>query len=201
MNIKINNKILVYGTGIVILGIVIYYFIKKDKLEENNKKLKLINSNLNEYINKLHSEVNDIINDQPNLDESVKSELKKLIDNNQYLDDDIREELISAKVLMDVKQDSKAIFALVKIIENLFEKIFQNNEKFNWKFNRKQVLDNYIEYANEIKLIDKNEYHFLKGIKEIRNKEGHKSGIKLPKLLSASSVLLGLQLIFKLSKY
>ncbi len=101
---------------------------------------------------------------------------------------------------MDVKQNSKATLALVKIIENLFKKIYKNDEKFNTKYSKKPVLDNYIEFASETKVLSKDEYHFMKGIKEIRNKEAHEVGLKLYKLLGATSVLLGLQLIFKLSR-
>lgn len=207
---KISNKNFLIGVGAIVLGVIIYFIIQKDKidkletknksLEDNNDNLDIENHNLKEHIKTLHSEINEIIEQQHDLSESVKKELKKLIENYQNIDEEIRNELISANALMEIKQDSKATLSLVKIIENLFKKIYNNNEEFNAKYSKSKVLDNYIEFAKEKEHLTKDEYHFMKGVKELRNKEAHKPGVKLSELLGATAILIGLQLIFKLSR-
>ncbi len=100
--VKANKTLLAIGigAGVIVLEIIVYFYLQKEKidklqeladsLEDDNNILNIENDSLKEYIDNLHLEVNEIINEQPDLDETVKSELKKLIHNYQHLYYDIK---------------------------------------------------------------------------------------------------------------
>lgn len=71
------------------------------------------------------------IENHRNLNSEIKKKLKGLIENNKDIDPDIANELAKISALLEIKQDSKAILSLVKIIENLLNKLYDSDTRLN----------------------------------------------------------------------
>jgi len=183
-------------------GLVIYLLNEKRKdtnkiIELNNQKNQLANSN-NRYLgivhqqkntlNQLNLELKKTIESKENLPEEIKTNLNNLISDFDKLDKNISEELISISSLIEIDEKPKALFSLAKIIENLLKKIYKGKMNFN----------NLIDKAKEQKLITAEECHFVHGIREIRNKEGHEINVKVENYLTASSFMIGIGIISKI---
>jgi hypothetical protein len=183
-------------------GLVIYLLSEKRKntreilelnslnkhLDHKNERLLGIAQHQNNNITKLNLELKKTIQSKDKLPGEIKTNLKKLICDFDRLDKDISEELISISLLIEIDEKPKALFSLAKIIENLFKKIF--NEKLNFK--------GLIDKAKEQKLITPEESHFIHGIREIRNREGHEMNVKVENYLTASSFMIGIGIITKI---
>ena len=183
-------------------GLVIYLLNEKRKdtnkiIELNNQKNQLANNN-NRYLgivhqqkntlNQLNLELKKTIESKENLPEEIKTNLNNLISDFDKLDKNISEELISISSLIEIDEKPKALFSLAKIIENLLKKIYKGKLNFN----------NLIDKAKEQKLITAEERHFVHGIREIRNKEGHEINVKVENYLTASSFMIGIGIISKI---
>ena len=55
-----------------------------------------------------------------------------------------------------------------------------------------------IEKAKENKILTPEEYHFVHGIRELRNKEGHEINVRIDNYLTASSFMIGIGIISKM---
>lgn len=71
------------------------------------------------------------IDENKNLNKEIKQKLKELIENNKDIDPEIANELGQIAALIEIKQDTKAILSLVKIIENLLHKIYEPDVRLN----------------------------------------------------------------------
>lgn len=136
--------------------------------------------------------------------EEIKKRLKELIDLNPDIDDDISRELSQIAVLIEVKQETKAILGLAKIIENLLKKIYKDDIKFkeylqNLKKTR-PVFADYLEFAKQNELISKEDYHLVTVLKIIRNEEAHQLGIEKDKNKIVACFLSGLGFAFTLHR-
>lgn len=183
-------------------GLVIYLLNEKRKdttkiIELNNSNNQLTNKSnrllgiaqqQNNRLNQLNLELKKTIESKENLPEEIKTNLNKLISDFDKLDKNISAELISISSLIEIDEKPKALFSLAKIIENLLKKVY--TEKLN--FNK------LIDKAKEQKLITAEECHFVHGIREIRNKEGHEINVKVENYLTASSFMIGIGIISKI---
>ena len=183
-------------------GLVIY--LLNEKRRDTNKIIELNNSNnelsnrsnkllgiaqqQNNRLNQLNLELKKTIQSKENLPEEIKVNLNKLISDFEKLDKNISEELISISSLIEIDEKPKALFSLAKIIENLLKKIYKEKLNFN----------KLIDKAKEQKLITAEECHFVHGIREIRNKEGHEINVKVENYLTASSFMIGIGIISKI---
>ncbi len=109
--------------------------------------------------------------------------------------------------LIEAKQPTKAAFSLAKIVENLLEEKYSQNGDFknfvqskNKGKKRNPVFNDYLEYAKNQKLIGTDEFHFAKGLKEIRNQEGHELDVKKQDSWLATAFFTGIGLIMKLGE-
>jgi hypothetical protein len=183
-------------------GLVIYLLNEKKK--DTNKIIDLNNSNnqlanksnrlvgiaeqQNNRLNQLNLELKKTIESKENLPDEIKTNLGKLISDFDKLDKNISAELISISSLIEIDEKPKALFTLAKIIENLLKKIYKEKLNFN----------KLIDKAKEQKLITAEECHFVHGIREIRNKEGHEMNVKVESYLTASSFMIGIGIISKI---
>jgi len=179
-------------------GLVIYLLNEKNKdtnriLNLSNQNNRLINfanntKNQNSLLQQLNNELRNTVETKEDLPLEIKRNLKKLISDFDKLDKNIAQELISVSSLIEIDEKPKALFSLAKIIENLLKKVFKEKLNFN----------KLIDKAKEQKLITAEECHFVHGIREIRNKEGHEINVKVESYLTASSFMIGIGIISKI---
>jgi len=176
-------------------GLVIYLLNEKSKdtntilnLNTQNNKLLDFTKNQNLRLQQLNTELRNTVERKENLPLEIKNDLNKLISDFDKLDKNVAEELISISSLIEINEKPKALFSLAKVIENQLKKIF--NEKLN--FNK------LIDKAKEQNIITSEECHFVHGIREIRNREGHEINVKVENYLTASSFLIGIGIISKI---
>src|ERR1051326_4502264 len=146
----------------ICIGAILFFERKGDKkkiaeLEEDKLKLIL-----------------DSLKRNPNLSDEIKTQLEKLITEFEKIDDKISNELAQALQLFQIGQTENAIEDLVKIIEHLLKKHYEeDNNIHEWLKKQKQKFDlyNLLTFCRHEKKINDVEYKFFLAIKEIRNKE------------------------------
>ncbi len=194
---KMKKEQLVFGgLGLLVIAILVYYLNEKRKrekalIEEKDKE----NKALRNVIDGLTNEVNEIIDSKNELTGSTKEQLKSLIQEYKDIDEKVAEELISINALIEIKEETRAVFGLAKIIENLLKRIYKGDVEL--KKNPRFV--DLINHAKEKKLLKNEECHFLNGIRAIRNEEAHDLAIKKSRNIIETSMLVGITIIFKLS--
>ncbi len=154
---------------------------------QNGRLLKVVNQQSDE-LGRLNVELKKTIESKEDLPDEIKNSLNQLIIDFDKLDENIAKELISISSLIEIDEKPKAIFSLSKIIENLLKKNYEGKLSFS----------KMIEQAKNECILTLEEYHFVNGIRMIRNKEGHELNVKVDKHLTASSFLIGIGIISKL---
>lgn len=192
--------------GAVILftvsAIIAYFLIEKQKRrnelnasEERERRLEHENDTLRNIVMDLKKEVNSIIDNKDELPQEIKNQLKSLIQKYKDIDEKVTTELLSVTALIEINENTKAVMGLAKIIENLLKKIYAGDCEL--KTNPKFI--DLIEHAKNKQLIEKEEYHFLNGVREVRNEEAHKLAVKKEINIISTSLLTGFSIIFKLA--
>jgi len=218
-----NNWLIAIGASIV--GIVILWLAydrkktqqlldfsnkENDELKKDNQILYTANTELVEVVKEYEenlSTLKGIIENNDQLEGEVKKKLTNLIDTYKGIDSKVSNELTAAMALIEAKQPTKAAFSLAKIVENLLEEKYSQNGEFkefiknkNNGKKRNPVFNDYLEYAKDQKLIEQDEFHFTKGLKEIRNQEGHELDVKKHENWIATAFFTGIGLIMKLGE-
>lgn len=139
-----------------------------------------------------------IINDRK-ISKQVREQLLQLLQSDINLDPEIKAELLSIAELLKIEQETKAVFSLAKIIENLLRKYYETNEIFLAKKNT-TTFTNLLEFAKEDKLISLEEFHLLNLLRVIRNQEGHEVNVKKEKSKILVKMTTGISFIIKISK-
>ena len=129
------------------------------------------------------------------MSEDVKSQLKLLIEEYKDIDEKVTTELLSVTALIEIKENTKAIMALAKIIENLLKKIYRGDSELRTTAGFADL----IEHAKNKQLIGKDEYHFLNGVREVRNEEAHSLAVEKGASIISTSLIIGVSIIFKLA--
>ncbi len=180
-----NNRfenILLIVTGIII----VYLFI------DNSRK--------NKEIKQLKKEIDE----NADLTKEIKLQLTGLVNNNEEIDPKVASELGKIIGLLDIKQDTTAIFKLAKIIENLLKELYEGDDELqiiSKKNGRKKaVFADYIELAKSKKIISTEDFHLLSILKLIRNEEAHDLDIKKEKSSLIAVLISGIKLVLGLSR-
>lgn len=218
-----NNNGWIIGLGIAVGFVILWLAYDRDKaykllekskkkendLEKENQFLLRANNELVEVVNEYEenlSSLKEMIRNNDHLESEVKKKLVNLIDTYKGIDSKVSNELIAAMALIEAKQPTKAAFSLAKIVENLLEEKYSQNGEFkefvknkNSGKKRNPVFNDYLEYAKNQNLIESEEFHFAKGLKEIRNQEGHELDVKKHENWLATAFFTGIGLIFKLA--
>ncbi|MEY5133137.1 MAG: hypothetical protein RLZZ198_1141 [Bacteroidota bacterium] len=219
-----NNKGWVIGLGIAVGFLILWLAYDRDKaykllekskkkegdLEKENQILFSANTELVEVVHEYEenlSSLKEMIRNNDQLEGEVKKKLTSLIDTYKGIDSKVSNELTAAMALIEAKQPTKAAFSLAKIVENLLEEKYSQNGEFkefiknkNNGKKRNPVFNDYLEYAKDQKLIEQDEFHFAKGLKEIRNQEGHELDVKKHENWIATAFFTGIGLIMKLGE-
>lgn len=219
-----NNNGWIIGLGIAVGFVIIwlaydrnkaYKLLEKSKKNEGDHKkanqiLTSANSELVEVVNEYEenlTSLKEMIRNNDQLESEVKKKLVNLIDTYKGIDKKVSNELTAAMALIEAKQPTKAAFSLAKIVENLLEEKYSKNDSFkeyvktkNKGKKRNPVFNDYLEYAKNQKVIGSDEFHFAKGLKEIRNEEGHELDVKKQDNWLATAFFTGIGLIMKLGE-
>ncbi|MDB5231657.1 MAG: hypothetical protein JWN76_2462 [Chitinophagaceae bacterium] len=133
--------------------------------------------------------------------DQIKNQIRLLIASSPNLDSDIAKELKEISDLIEIKQDSRAVMVIAKIIESLLRELFEKNEAFINEMkakSRNATFHDYIDYALKTGTICKEDFHHLKIIKEIRNEEAHKLAVRKKRSLIAASFIAGISITLSL---
>lgn len=219
-----NNNGWVIGLGIAVGFLILWLAYDRDKaykllekskkkegdLEKENQVLFSVNTELVEVVHEYEenlSSLKEMIRNNDQIEGEVKKKLTSLIDTYKSIDSKVSNELTAAMALIEAKQPTKAAFSLAKIVENLLEEKYSQNGEFKEFIKKKNngkkrnpVFNDYLEYAKDQKLIEQDEFHFAKGLKEIRNQEGHELDVKKHENWIATAFFTGIGLIMKLGE-
>lgn len=223
-NSKNNNENWIIVAGLVAGFVILWLSYEKDKayklleksksknkdLENENEILLVTNKELIDVVHEFRAKIISLklmVEGDKELESGVKKKINELIDTYKEIDLKVTNELTAAMALIEIKQPVKAAFSLAKIVENLLEEKYSSNVAFNEfvkENNNGKKKDpsfhDYIEFAKKEKLIETEEYHFAKGLKAIRNQEGHELDVKKHENWLLTAIFTGIGLIFKLSK-
>ena len=172
--------------GIVAGVIILWLFIDRE-----NKKSKII---------ALEKEIDE----NENFNEKVKTQLRDLIENNPEIETNISNELGQIAALIEIKQETKALMSLSKIIENLLKQLYKGDKKLKdiaTENKRKNPsFADYLEFARLKGDISSEDYHLISVLKIIRNEEAHELDIKKEQSRVVAIFLSGFSTILNLSK-
>ncbi|RYY91035.1 MAG: hypothetical protein EOO15_00405 [Chitinophagaceae bacterium] len=178
---KVQEVLLMVG-GILLLWLVL------DNMNKNNKI---------QYLENKLDEANE-------LSEEIKAKLQQLIENNADIDEEIKAELVNIAALIEIKQESKAVFTLAKIIENLLKKLYRTNDELRERVKAKQrksaTFEDYLEFAKDKNVVSKEDYHLISALKIMRNKEAHELTIIKEKGRLVGCILAGLSITLTLHR-
>lgn len=149
-------------------------------------------------------ELQDEIDKNKDLHTEIKKRLKDLVVNNSDVDPEVSNELSQIAALIEIKQDTKAILSMVKIVENLLIKIYDCDQRLNetaTKNGRKRpAFMDHLELALADKIMSKEDYHLVSVAKIIRDDEAHELNVEKEKSRLLSSFISCIGLILALCK-
>lgn len=171
----------------VVAGIVILWLF----VDRENKKKKILI---------LEKEIDE----NEDINKKIKIQLKELIENNQDIDNETSIELSQIAALIEIKQETKALLSLAKIIENLMKQLYKGNGKLKeiaLKNSRKYPsFADYLELARINGDITSEDFHLISVLKIIRNEEAHELGVKKEQSRVTATFISGISTILKLTK-
>ena len=149
------------------------------------------------------SELMAEIQDNKYITEDIKRRLKDLVTNNRDLDPDVANELLQISALIEIKQETKAIAGLAKVIENLLKRLYDNDPEFKDKLARMNkstpAFADYIEHAKDKNVISPEDYHLISVLRLIRNEESHELNVIKEHSRITASFIAGMALILTLT--
>jgi hypothetical protein len=144
------------------------------------------------------------IEENNNLNKEIRKRLKELVANNKDVDTEISNELSQIAALIEIKQETKAILSMVKIVEALLHKIYSEDPRLldtAKKNNRKRpAFMDFLELALVDKVISKEDYHLISVAKIIRDEEAHDLNVEKEKSRILSSFISCIAIILTLCK-
>ncbi len=195
-----DNKAVGYILAAV-AGIIIIWLIFDN--DEKRKKIALLQKQ-NKEKDEINKKLQYKIEETKEIPIDVRKQLEILIEEYKNLDDNVTKELMSASSLIEIREYSKAIGVLTKIIENLLKEKFSSDitiiEKAKKKGRKNPALADYLQHALDVTFITAEEFHFANGLRELRNDEAHELNPKQTRMLTSSAFLTAIDLILKLSK-
>jgi hypothetical protein len=173
---------------LLMVGGIILLWMALDNLQKKNT-IKLLEEKLDE--------ANE-------LSEEVKAKLQQLIENNTDIDEEVKAELVNIAALIEIKQESKAVFTLAKIIENLLKRLYKGDEELKTRVKEKNrrtaTFEDYLDFAKDKTIISKEDYHLISALKIMRNKEAHDLVITKEKGRLVGCILAGLSITLTLHR-
>lgn len=120
------------------------------------------------------------------------------------VDPKIANEVSQIIALLEIKQDTTAVFKLAKVIENLLVELYEKDpglmELTKSNGRKSPVFADYLEFAKIKGIVSKEDYHLISILKIIRNEEAHDLAIEKEKSRIVAAFLSGIALILSLCK-
>jgi hypothetical protein len=181
---NINWKGLAIGIGVVAAFVIAWLLIDKENKAEEIDDLK------------------QKIQERDDLDEQIKNKLKHLVETTPDLDPKIEAELKSIAELIAIKQETKALAALAKIIENLLKELYKKEtgvkELAKKQGRSKPEFADYLEFAKVKGIITSEDFHLVSVLRIIRNEESHQLDIKKEKINISAAFIAGFAMVMSL---
>lgn len=174
------ERALTFVAGFIIIWLLI---------ERRNKNIQI--QDLNKALESSEAITND-----------VKKKIQELISNNPDIEEGMCNELGSIAALIEIKEETKAILGLAKIIESLLKKIYKGSQPLKnhlSSVNKKTAtFHDYLELAVKENVISKEDYHLVSILKIIRNEEAHELNVKKEKGKLLACFITGLTITLSL---
>jgi hypothetical protein len=171
----------------IVAGIIIFFLL----IDNDRKKRQIIS---------LKKEIED----NESLTKEIKKKLTELVQNNPEIDPKIAGELSQIVALLEIKQNTTAVFKLAKIIENLLKELFKGDAeliRLSSNNGRKvPVFADYLEFAKNKNILSVEDFHLLSILKIIRNEEAHELDIKKEKSKIIAVFISGINLVLGLCR-
>lgn len=193
-----SSKHVLIGVGAAVVAILLgWLIIENDKKGKIIKQLEIDNLKL----------LKESLKKNKSISEEIKYQLLDLFNTYKNIDSNIAKEISTALTIIDAGEEEKGIGSLSIIIESLLETKYRKSNKFSdWLKNRKNkkisnaVQADYIEFAKEDNLLNKEEHDFAIAVKNIRNGTFHKPGNKLAWNYQKAGILVGIELVIKIGR-
>ena len=134
----------------------------------------------------------------------VRKMLHDLVEENKTVDPALSNELTQILTLLSIKYDATALMKLAKIIENLLTDLYGKDPELKAKVkadNRRKVLfADYLEHAKANGVINKEDFHLIALLKELRNEEAHENGVVKEVTRAAAALVAGISVVISLCK-
>ncbi len=181
-------------TLIALAGLLLWWLFKQNRRKD--QVIHELRKEKNDIYNELR-EINSIIDQSMDLTAEVKVKIRNLINENQTIEESVRSELLQAFILIQVQLSSKALLCLAKIIENSLRVIFANDGVYAQKYRADRFVD-LLNHAKDTGVLDRDEFHYANGIRELRNQEAHTLNVERDDSWKISSLLVATSIIIKL---
>lgn len=134
----------------------------------------------------------------------VRKMLHDLVEENKTVNPALSNELTQILTLLSIKYDATALMKLAKIIENLLTDLYGKDPELKDKVKadnrRKVVFADYLEHAKAKGVINKEDYHLIALLKDIRNDEAHSLGVVKEVTRAAAALVAGISVVISLCK-
>ncbi len=175
---------------------------ERDEANEKNNLFLAENQILRQNLHQMYDDIvrlQDALVKGDAIEISMLAKLNDLIVTYKDIDERVSSELSSTIRLIEANEPVKATFGLTKVVENLLKDRFQNDPGFKSFIGRRDAtLAEYLNYAETTGLIGKDELGFARGMKEMRNQEGHELHVQKERGFVQSVILFGIGMIAKL---
>lgn len=182
-------------TAIGVIIAVLFWWLIKDNAKKDNQ-IKSLQKERDHVKDEL-LQISMIIDESIDLTNEVKVRLNRLLSQEQELGDKVKSELAQAFVLVQLRLMSKALLSMAKIIEESLKSVFLRDQEFKRKYKQPKFVW-LLEHAKETGLLDKSEYHYANGIRELRNEEAHSIIESKDSSWEVTSLLVAMNIIVKL---
>ncbi|MCW5896346.1 MAG: hypothetical protein KIT50_12160 [Bacteroidetes bacterium] len=157
--------------------------------------LLFLNQKKTKEIKKLRTEIDQ----NRQLKQDVRQRLKDLLESNKDIDPQVAEELMQISALIEIKQETKALLSLAKIIEKLLKQLYKDDPEVLAKSNNPSFAD-YLEHAKQKKVISVEDFHLISVLRLIRNQEAHELNVKKEQSRIAAAFVAGMAFVLTLTR-
>jgi len=133
------------------------------------------------------------------LNRDVRQRLKDLLLSSQDIDPQVAQELMQISALLEIKQETKAILSLAKIIEKLLKQLYKDDPELLSKTKNPSFAD-YLQYAKDKNVISAEDFHLISVLRIIRNEEAHELNVKKDQSRTAAAFVAGFSFVLTLSR-
>lgn len=154
---------------------------------------------MNQKKGKEIKELKERIDQDQKLTQDIRRRLLDLIENYQDIDPAVVQELMNISALLEIKQDTKALFGLAKIIERLLKQLYQDDPELLAK-KRTPSFSDYLQHALNKKVISNEDFHLISVLRIIRNEEAHEINVHKEQSRVMAAFVAGTSFVLVLSR-